>query len=83
MGIFGFMCFLLLMGVFGGVGAGVYFWLISSIAFTFKNGNDDTVEFKTRFIYTASDAEKLAEMGSFPIKYKGEKAVIITDKFKK
>ena len=28
MGILGFMCFLLIPGVFGGVGAGVYFWLI-------------------------------------------------------
>ena len=52
----------------------------NSITYTFKNDNGDTIEVKTRFVYTDSDAKKIAEMGFFPIRYKGEKAVIAIDK---
>jgi len=51
-----------------------------SITCTFKKNNGDTIEAKTGFIYTNSEAEDLAKMGSFPIKYKWKKAVIMIDK---
>ena len=53
-----------------------------SITCTFIKDNGDTVKVKTRFQYTNSEAEELAEMGSFPIKYKWKKAVIMIDKTK-
>jgi len=54
--------------------------MFNSIHCTLTKDNGDTVEVKTRFIYTNSEAEKLAKMRSFPIMYKGNKAVIMIDK---
>jgi len=52
----------------------------NSITCTLINDNGDTVEVKTRYIYTNSEAEELAKMRSFPIMYKGKNAVIMIDK---
>jgi len=49
----------------------------NSITCTIIKGNGDTIEVKTRFIYTNSEAEKLAKMRSFPIMYKWKRAVIM------
>jgi hypothetical protein len=55
---------------------------MNSIICSFKNDNGNTVEVKTRFIYSNAEAEELAKMGSFPVIYKGKKAVIMVDKTK-
>ena len=52
----------------------------NNIIFTFRNENGEIIEVKSNPVYSNSDAQKLAEMGSFPIKYRGKKAVIIIDK---
>ena len=51
-----------------------------SITCAFKNDYGDTIEVQTRFIYGNSEAEKLAEIGTFPIVYKGKRAIILVDK---
>ena len=53
---------------------------LNSIICTFVKDNGDTVEVKTCFIYNNLEAEELAKMGSFPIMYKGKKAVIMIQK---
>ena len=56
---------------------------LNNIICTFINDKGDTVEVETRFIYSNSDAEEFAKMGSFPIMYKGKKAIIMIDKKQK
>jgi len=53
---------------------------MTRIICSIKNNNGETVKVKTTFIYSDSEAEGLAKMGSLPIKYIGEKAVIMIDK---
>jgi len=53
-----------------------------SISYSFINDNGETVEVKTRFVYSESEAKKLADMKSFPIIYKGKKAIIMIEKSK-
>ena len=53
---------------------------LNSITCIIENNNGETITVKTSFIYTYSDAEKLAKMESFPMVYKGKKAIIMIDK---
>jgi hypothetical protein len=55
---------------------------LNSIICTFVNNNGEMVEVKTGFNYSDAEANKLAKMASFPIMYKGGKAVIMIDKDK-
>jgi len=92
--IIGFMWILndYIIMIFGSAAMGTYLnqkRLIKSIESdfnriicTFKSNNDETVEVKTRYGYSNSEVEKLAEMKSFPIKYIRKKAVIMIDKNK-
>ena len=50
------------------------------IRFSFKNDNGIEVEAQTDPNYLDFEAEALAEMKTFPIKYKGDKAIIMIDK---
>ena len=50
-----------------------------SIICTFKNDDGGIIEVKTRFLYDNSEAEYFAKMGSFPIIYRGIKAIILTN----
>lgn len=50
------------------------------IRFTFTNDTGETVNAKTRSIYSWHEMEKLAQMGTFPVKHEGDKAVIALDK---
>ncbi len=51
-----------------------------NIYFTFENKDGKYVEVETGSIYDESEAEALIEMQSFPIKFIGDKAVIMVDK---
>jgi hypothetical protein len=51
-----------------------------SIRFTFKNDYGKYVETKTECSYRRYEAEALAAMKSFPVKYLDEQAVIMVDK---
>jgi hypothetical protein len=51
-----------------------------NIFFTFENQDGETVETKTGFVYRDFEAEALSAMGTFPVKYKGKKAIIMVDK---
>ena len=79
---------------YGTPGTGIYqkteassFWTEPHIVFSFENKNGKQVEVKTRYISKDSkvetpkdyEMEALIEMKSFPIKYKGNKAVIMVD----
>ena len=63
------------------------FWTESHIIFSFENKNGKQVEVKTRYIcrdYKLEamkdyEVEALIKMKSFPIKYKGNKAIIVVD----
>ena len=48
-----------------------------------KNDYGETIEVQTRFIYSNSDAEKFAEMGTFPVIYKGKKGIIVAEEKEK
>ena len=52
----------------------------NNIYFTFKNDQWEYVEVKTGALYEDYEAEALKAMQSFPIKYIGDKAVIVVDK---
>ena len=56
---------------------------LNSIICTFVNNKGEMVEVTTGFNYSDLEANKLAKMASFPIMYKGEKAIIMIDKDKK
>jgi hypothetical protein len=51
-----------------------------NIYYTFENRLRETVEAKTGFIYRDFEAEVFAKMGTFPVKYIGNKAIIMVDK---
>lgn len=52
-----------------------------NIYFTFENQHGETVEVQTGYLsYHVHEAEALAAMRTFPIKYKGKKAIIMVDK---
>jgi len=51
-----------------------------NIYFTFENDQGKYVEVVTGYNYQDYEAEALIEMQSFPIKFKGDKAVIVVDK---
>jgi len=50
-----------------------------SITCIVKNDYGDTSEVQTRFIYSNSDAEKLAEIATFPVIYKGKRVIIVAE----
>ena len=50
-----------------------------SIICTYKNDNGDDIKVRTRFLYNNSEVKKIAIMGSFPIMYKDDKAVIMIE----
>jgi hypothetical protein len=52
----------------------------SGISFSFENKKREQVEVKTGHIYKDYEVEALIEMKSFPIKFIGNKAVIMVDK---
>ncbi len=51
-----------------------------NIYFTFENGKGKSVEVETGYIYDGYEAEALIEMQSFPVKFIGDKAIIVVDK---
>jgi hypothetical protein len=52
-----------------------------NIFFTYKNQNGEIVEVQTGYLsYKVHEAEALAEMKTFSVKYKGKKAIIMVDK---
>ena len=53
---------------------------LNSITCVYKNDSDEIIEVHTRFIYSFSEAEEFAKMKTFPIIYRGKKAVIMIDK---
>jgi hypothetical protein len=80
---------------YGTYGTGIYqktekssFWTEPYIIFSFENKNGEQVEFKTGYIsidYKVEglndyEVEALIEMKSFPIKFRGNKAVIMMEK---
>jgi hypothetical protein len=80
---------------YGTPGTGIYqksetssFWTEPYIVYSFENKNGDQVEVKTRYISKdykmvvpkGYEVEALIEMKSFPIKFKGNKAVIMVNK---
>ena len=50
------------------------------VYFTFQNEQEQHVEVKTDYIYEEYEAEALKAMQSFPIKFIGDKAIIVVEK---
>jgi hypothetical protein len=52
-----------------------------NIYFTFENQHGEIIEAQTGFLaFEDFEAEALAAMKTFPIKYKGKKAIIMVDR---